>query len=92
MNITDAIRAFIVSELNWSGSGAELTGERLLIDERILDSIGILSLVSFLEANYGIEIDDREIVSANFGSLDNLDRYVTSKIGQRHEAILPGLE
>ena len=44
--------------------------ETALIDDRILDSFGVISLISELEEQFEIEIDASEIVPENFNSAD----------------------
>ena len=44
--------------------------ETALIDDRILDSFGMISLISELEDQFEIEIDASEIVPENFNSAD----------------------
>lgn len=44
--------------------------ETALIDDRILDSFGVISLISELEDQFEIEIDASEIVLENFNSAD----------------------
>ena len=44
--------------------------EIALIDDRILDSFGVISLISELEDQFEIEIDASEIVPENFNSAD----------------------
>ena len=44
--------------------------ETALIDDRILDSFGVISFISELEDQFEIEIDASEIVPENFNSAD----------------------
>ena len=42
--------------------------ETALIDDRLLDSFGVISLISELEDAFSIEIEAAEIIPANFNS------------------------
>lgn len=44
--------------------------ETALIDERILDSFGVISLISELEKQFDIEIEASEIIPQNLNSAD----------------------
>lgn len=44
--------------------------ETALIDERILDSFGVISLISELEEQFDIEIEALEIIPQNLNSAD----------------------
>lgn len=78
-SVTDRVRRFIIDDLGWEGTADELTDDLPLIRAGALDSIGILTLVHFLESNYGILIEDGEIVSAHLSSLSSIERYVQFK-------------
>jgi acyl carrier protein len=53
-------------------------GENLLA-QGIIDSMGILKLVEFLEQTFGIQTEDEEMVPENFESLDALCAFVQRK-------------
>ena len=44
--------------------------ETALIDERILDSFGVISMISELEEQFDIEIEASEIIPQNLNSAD----------------------
>jgi acyl carrier protein len=78
-SVAERVRRFIIDDLGWDGAADELTDDLPLIRAGALDSIGILTLVQFLESNYRIIIDDDEIVSVHLGSLASIERLVQSK-------------
>ena len=45
----------------------------------IIDSTGLLELVSFVEEKYGISIGDRELVPENLDSLSRISQFIARK-------------
>lgn len=56
--------------LNGINSGIDYETETKLIDEGLLDSFSILSLIPELEEAFEIEITPGEMIPANFNSAD----------------------
>lgn len=50
--------------------------EKSLIDGRILDSFGVISLISELEETFDIEIEAAEMVPENLNSVENMWKMV----------------
>ena len=67
MSTTDGLRNFIVTELGWQG--AELTDDYPLIENHVIDSLGVFQIVEFLETEYGVVVPDEELVPAKFATL-----------------------
>ena len=55
----------------------DYTKEKALIDDRLLDSFGIITLVAELEDAYDIEIEASEMTPDNFNSAESIDKMVT---------------
>jgi acyl carrier protein len=51
-----------------------------LVDSGIIDSLGILKLVDFVERELGVRISDEELLPENFDSLDAIERLVSTKL------------
>lgn len=77
----DRIRTFLVEELHWQGSKADLTDDLPLIADHVVDSMGILQLVAWLEADFGVSVQDTEIVPANFGTIAAIEALIAAKTG-----------
>ena len=52
-----------------------------LLREGIIDSTGVLELVTHVENEYGITVPDDDMVPANFDSIDALVAFVVRKRG-----------
>lgn len=50
-----------------------------LLDHQIVDSTGFLELIHFVESDFGISVDETEMVLENFESIDSIARFVTEK-------------
>ena len=50
-----------------------------LLESGVLDSLGILEVVSFLEQEFGLQIQDDELLPENFQSVESLSSFVLNK-------------
>ena len=71
----------ILSILNDIDDGIDYEHETKLIDDHLLDSFGIISLVSEFEETFDISIDAACMVPENFNSLAAIQRMVEEKMG-----------
>jgi acyl carrier protein len=51
-----------------------------LLDHAIIDSLGILDVVAYLEATFGLRIADDELELDDFGSIQSIARFVERKL------------
>lgn len=72
------VRAFI-TETFPSTMDEELSAEQSLFEAGVLDSIGVLSLVMWLEEAFAITVDDDDVVPENIDGIGPLVRYVERK-------------
>ena len=81
--ISDKLRTFIVTELNgWNGDSSGLSDDYPLIEANVLDSLGILQVVQFVEREFGIEVLDEELVPENFGTIAGIAGLIEAKLAQ----------
>jgi acyl carrier protein len=73
------IREFIIENFLF-GNANGLTDETSFLEEGIIDSTGVLELVTFLEENFSIQVDDEELIPENLDSIDNVSAYLERKI------------
>ena len=80
MNVTkEKIKTFIVENFLF-GSEDGLKDETSFLEEGIIDSTGILELVTFLEEEFSIAIEDEELVPENLDSINNVTTFLERKI------------
>jgi acyl carrier protein len=79
MQITEQIRDFIATNY-FVPSDTRLEAIDSFLARGILDSTGVLELVSFVETSFGVSIDDHELVPSNFDSLHAVAAFVERKV------------
>lgn len=81
MEIQNQLRDYIVSQFMYDQPNAKLAAEDDLLNEGIVDSMGILQIVNFLEEKFGVAVSDEEITPENFRSLGTLTDFIMQKRG-----------
>jgi acyl carrier protein len=74
-------RTYIAENFLYMRPDLELAEDDLLLEKRIVDSMGMVELVAFLEDEFGIDLDDGEITESNFATLGAIARFVVAKGG-----------
>ncbi|QDZ01604.1 acyl carrier protein [Nitratireductor mangrovi] len=76
------VRDFIVENFLFGDDKYPLEHSVSLIESDLVDSTGILELVSYLEEHFGLTIADADIVPANLDSIDNIAAFIARKRGE----------
>ena len=74
------IRSYVISHFHLTRI-RDLGDEDSLLDAQLIDSLGILELVGYLEETFAIEVTDDDLSPENFDSIGALARFV----GKRSE-------
>lgn len=80
--IPEQLRAFVIEHFLFGRSDQRLSDDDSLIENGIIDSTGVLMLVSFLEQNLGVHVEDHEIVPENLDSINRLAAFAARKLGR----------
>lgn len=74
----EKVRGFIFEKFPIAKS-KDIRDESRLLEEGIIDSLGVLELVDFLQNELGVQVDDEELVPDNFESIDAIVGFAESK-------------
>ena len=73
------LRQFVIDNF-LMGDAAAIGGDGdSFMETGTIDSTGMLEIVMFLEQNFDLKVDDRDLVPENLDSLDNLVKFVGRK-------------
>lgn len=85
MGIVEDIREFVVENFLF-GDDAGLKDTSSFLEEGIVDSTGIMQLVSFIQEQYLIAIEDEELTPENLDSIQKVVNFIQEK----RRALAPG--
>jgi len=78
-SVEERIRVYIAENILFSSNGYPHADEASFLEEGIVDSMGIMELVMFVEEQFGITVEDEELVPDNFDSVRRLSAYIRAK-------------
>jgi acyl carrier protein len=70
MTLEESLKAFI--EENLVRDAKPITLDEPLLERGILDSLGMLNLISFLEEKAGVRVPDDDVLLENFASVKDI--------------------
>ncbi|HWM14103.1 MAG TPA: phosphopantetheine-binding protein [Gaiellaceae bacterium] len=73
------IRQLMVENLTYSGSWSDVDEDYPLLAKHVIDSLGMLKLVSLIEEEFDVEIDDDDVVPDNWKTIRHVAALVDSK-------------
>jgi acyl carrier protein len=78
-DIRPAIIEYINQEFVIDGTDVDIATANLL-EEEIIDSLGIFTLVSFIEDTFGVSVEPEEVNLDNFETVDAVAKLVNGKM------------
>ena len=75
----ERIREFIQKDLASAKGISSFSDNESLMENGIIDSLGIFRLVAFLEETFRVRIGDEEITADNLKSVDAIEQLVLAK-------------
>ena len=72
------VREFLRRNFLYAGDAGLADGDSLL-EKGVLDSTGVLELVGFLESEFGVKVEDEDMVPDNLDSITHAAAFVRRK-------------
>lgn len=77
---TKQVRAFIFDNFLFDADESALGNDDSFLDKGVIDSTGVLELVSWMEDTFSIQVDDMELTPENLDSVNKLAVFIQSKL------------
>jgi acyl carrier protein len=79
VDIERDVRTFVIDHF-LTGNANKLRADGSLLGD-VIDSMGVIALVAYLQEHFGITVEDDEVLPSNLDTIDNLVAYVSRKLG-----------
>jgi acyl carrier protein len=80
IQVEQPIREFIANNLLYSTEGFTHADDVSFLQEGIIDSLGVVELVAFVQTHFGVKVDQQEVTPDNFDSIAKLAAFVRRKL------------
>lgn len=86
MQIENKIRQFIVNNLYYA-EDKYIADEVSFLETGVVDSMGVMELVAFVQSEFGVEVAQAEVVVENFDSIRKLSEFVRRKLALKKTSV-----
>ena len=73
------VREYVVENFLLGQDESELSDRDSFLETGLIDSTGILELITHIEETYDIEVEDEEMIPENLDGISRVARFVASK-------------
>jgi acyl carrier protein len=81
-DIKSLVRQYLADNVLLAGGIEQLRDDGSFLERNLLDSTGVLELVSFIEDTWGLKVGDDEVVPENLDSIEQVAGFVVRKQGK----------
>jgi len=80
LDTVKTIRAYIFDNFLLDGDEEDLRNDDSFLDNGVVDSTGMLELVTWVQETFDIELSDAELIPANLDSVSKVATFVAGKL------------
>jgi acyl carrier protein len=79
MQLENEIRRYVADNLLYVEEGLEYDDDTSFVGSGLIDSMGIMELVSYVQSNFQILVDQQDLVPDNFDSVSKVAAFIRGK-------------
>lgn len=79
-SIEQQLRKFLADNFILENQGADIDSEESLTQSGVLDSMGVLELIMYIEEEFGVRIPDEDTLPENLDSISRVVSYVSRRL------------
>lgn len=79
LTVEPLIREFIAQNILFSDTGFPHRDDTSFLQEGIIDSLGVMELVEFVQKTFGVKVEQSEVIPEHFDSVARLSAFIRRK-------------
>ena len=79
-DIKKELRDYIVENFLFGDTETEFSDADSFMEKGIIDSTGILEVITYIEENFDVKVEDEELIPENLDSIDNIAKFIERKV------------
>ncbi len=79
MELDQQVRSYLVQNLLYIDDASQYDNDASFIGEGLIDSMGIMELVTYVQSRFGISVEQHEVTPDNFDSVNKLVAFIRNK-------------
>jgi len=79
MDIINHLEKFILADVAMDSEKKSIGPDEDLLGQGLIDSLGIMKLVAFMKATFGIDVMDEDLTPENFETLGKIKGFIEKK-------------
>jgi len=87
MQIEEQIRQFVLQNLYFS-EDTPIGDEDSFLKTGVIDSMGVMELVTFVQSKFGVTVAPSEVVVEHFDSIRQIARFIQRKLATKEQAVI----
>ncbi len=77
--IEQQLRQFVIETFLFGNDDGQFSSDDSFMENGLIDSMGILNLVTFVQTEYGIEVTDAELIPEIWDSVNRIAAFIVAK-------------
>jgi acyl carrier protein len=78
-DVIERTRAYITENFLYMRRDFRLDDNDSLLGSGIIDSMGVMEVIAFIEDQFGVEVGDDDVTEENLGTIRAISRYVVAR-------------
>ena len=78
-HVIERTRAYITENFLYMRRDFRLDDNDSLLGSGIIDSMGVMEVIAFLETEFGVEVGDDDVTEENLGSIRAISKYIVTR-------------